>query len=258
MKISILLCVAAWLVVGCGGGGDNNTSGGSAETTNTSTGTPTECGIAVGSRMLTGVVTSVHDGDTITINSAQAGSVSVRLDSIDAPELGQLYGTESRNALVTAVLGKSVKVAYSKTDLYNRTVGAVFAEGCHYVNLDLVATGKAWYYKAYQCEISATARAMFSSAQAIASQSRIGLWAQASPEAPWYYRNGKEPTLPTCTSDSAIWIADAALSSTVTTVPVNTTAPVSSTGGSKPICYVGPRGGTYTITASGIKNYGGC
>jgi len=23
-------------------------------------------------------------------------------------------------------------------------------------------------------------------------------------------------------------------------------------------CYVGPRGGTYTITASGRKNYGGC
>lgn len=25
-----------------------------------------------------------------------------------------------------------------------------------------------------------------------------------------------------------------------------------------PTCHVGPRGGTYTITASGRKNYGGC
>jgi hypothetical protein len=25
-----------------------------------------------------------------------------------------------------------------------------------------------------------------------------------------------------------------------------------------PTCYVGPRGGTYTITSSGRKNYGGC
>ncbi|PLP96809.1 YHYH domain-containing protein [Cupriavidus pauculus] len=25
-----------------------------------------------------------------------------------------------------------------------------------------------------------------------------------------------------------------------------------------PTCYTGPRGGTYTITASGRKNYGGC
>ncbi|MBY4898292.1 YHYH domain-containing protein [Cupriavidus sp. AU9028] len=27
---------------------------------------------------------------------------------------------------------------------------------------------------------------------------------------------------------------------------------------SGPTCYTGPRGGTYTITASGRKNYGGC
>lgn len=26
----------------------------------------------------------------------------------------------------------------------------------------------------------------------------------------------------------------------------------------RPICHVGPRGGTYTITSSGRKNYGGC
>jgi hypothetical protein len=28
--------------------------------------------------------------------------------------------------------------------------------------------------------------------------------------------------------------------------------------GTRPACHVGPRGGTYTITASGRKNYGGC
>ncbi|QEZ44148.1 YHYH domain-containing protein [Cupriavidus oxalaticus] len=30
------------------------------------------------------------------------------------------------------------------------------------------------------------------------------------------------------------------------------------TTGSGQTCYTGPRGGTYTITASGRKNYGGC
>ncbi|WP_318036390.1 YHYH domain-containing protein [Cupriavidus pinatubonensis] len=28
--------------------------------------------------------------------------------------------------------------------------------------------------------------------------------------------------------------------------------------GAGPVCYTGPRGGMYTITASGRKNYGGC
>lgn len=33
-------------------------------------------------------------------------------------------------------------------------------------------------------------------------------------------------------------------------------APVRDAG--QPMCHVGPRGGTYTITRSGRKNYGGC
>lgn len=33
-------------------------------------------------------------------------------------------------------------------------------------------------------------------------------------------------------------------------------APPPSSGG--PTCYIGPRGGTYTITRSGKKNYSGC
>ncbi len=35
-------------------------------------------------------------------------------------------------------------------------------------------------------------------------------------------------------------------------------APVASAKGGGPTCYVGPRGGTYTITKSGRKNYTGC
>ena len=38
---------------------------------------------------------------------------------------------------------------------------------------------------------------------------------------------------------------------------VNRTLPVA-TAGMRPQCFTGPRGGTYTITASGRKNYSGC
>lgn len=36
------------------------------------------------------------------------------------------------------------------------------------------------------------------------------------------------------------------------------TAPAPKTTSSGAVCYTGPRGGTYTITASGRKNYSGC
>ena len=38
--------------------------------------------------------------------------------------------------------------------------------------------------------------------------------------------------------------------------PINRTDPSNNLSSST--CYVGPRGGTYTITASGRKNYSGC
>jgi hypothetical protein len=50
-------------------------------------------------------------------------------------------------------------------------------------------------------------------------------------------------------------VAAAAAPSTVPATPAQPVAPSKSSG---PTCYVGPRGGTYTITKSGRKNYAGC
>lgn len=119
------------------------------------------CGYDVGKNVLTGSVSAVHDGDTITVTSA-GQQYKIRLDSIDAPELKQPYGIASRDALINAVLGKPVKVAYTKIDKYGRYIGAVFTDSCEYVNLKQVSTGMAWFYRFYQCEISAAARSQAS------------------------------------------------------------------------------------------------
>ena len=277
------LCVSlAVLLGGCGGGGGDGGSGDAGTVAGTAavdassaSSSGAVCGYDVGPYLFSGVVSGVHDGDTITVDSPAAGSVKVRLDSIDAPELAQPFGPQAQNALTGAVLGRSVQVAYGKTDQYGRVVGAVFTNACLYVNLYMVASGEAWYYKAYQCEISAPTRSLFAQAQASASQAGFGLWSQSSPEAPWFYRNGTEPATPTCSSTAASWAGSLALSSSTATVlpgSTLTSTPISVSAGSTaggtagsgsstpstPTCYVGPRGGTYTITASGNKNYGGC
>ena len=218
------------------------------------------CGVDVGAKLLEGLVTAVHDGDTITLGGA--GTVyKIRLDSIDAPELAQPFGNASQTALAAAVLGKPVKVAYTKTDQYDRIVGAVFTDSCQYVNLNQVAAGMAWFYKAYQCEISAAARQQFSQAQGSAAGADLGLWAQTDPEAPWFYRNGSEPVTPVCTSDAALSSTSTALTAAGLTTPANSSAlvaVVTPTAASTVICHTGPRGGTYTLNANGSKNYGGC
>lgn len=220
-----LAIVAAAMLTACGGGGsgaDNNADSanpGSTYTTEISLATDapvnnldlapnagyltataaTQCGYPTPSKSLSGTVTSVHDGDTITVNGT-----SIRLESIDAPELAQSYGKQSRDNLASLVNGKVVTVYYAKLDKYGRTVGAVFTSDCVYANLRQVQTGSAWHYKEYQCEQTTAMRDMFAAAQLAAQEAGLGLWASPA-TAPWVYRNGVDPTPPTCSSTQQNW-----------------------------------------------------
>lgn len=269
-KIYVGLTALSIVLVGCGGGGESAPPGTPATKTEVQMEVTTYCGYQVGAKALQGTVTRVHDGDTLTL-ATSTGSRNIRLDGIDAPELAQPFGPESQSRLSASLLGKSVTVAYAKTDQYDRIVGAVFSN-CEYVNVDQVASGMAWFYKAYQCELSAAVRARFAEAQDAAVSARLGLWVQSIPEAPWFYRNGQEPVTPSCASDLPYWsdssgtislggtTTPSTSSSNTSGVPPSNTgaATTTSTSSSNNICYVGPRGGTYTLTANGNKNYSGC
>jgi endonuclease YncB( thermonuclease family) len=171
----LLLCLSA-----CGGGGSSVPADGA-----------TYCGVVTGKNRITGMVSTVHDGDTISI----AGQ-SIRLDSIDAPELDQAYGHASRDHLAALVLNQFVTVTYTKTDLYDRVLGTVFKSDCAQVNLNQVKAGAAWYYEAYKCEIDFQQRNDYAAAQAAARSAGLGLWA-APAVAPWIYRNGVDAKVPT-------------------------------------------------------------
>lgn len=168
----------------------------------------TSCGYPMPGKVISGVVSSVHDGDTITVDATK-----VRLEAIDAPELAQTYGAQAKTSLSNLVLGRQVTVHYAKIDKYGRTVGSVFTSTCLYVNLEQVRTGSAWHYKQYQCEQPASTRAAFAAAQADAEDKDRGLWAfVATP--PWVYRNGTNPTPPTCSTSDPVWASAPTLTPT--------------------------------------------
>lgn len=52
--------------------------------------------------------------------------------------------------------------------------------------------GLAWHYKKYQHEQPADERARYSVAEDVARTKRVGLWQEASPEAPGEYRHRKK------------------------------------------------------------------
>ncbi|PUE31720.1 hypothetical protein B9Z52_09505 [Limnohabitans sp. Jir72] len=177
----ILLILWCFFLTACGGGDGVFPESGSGAT---------YCGVVTGTQRIAGKVTSVHDGDTITVNSQ-----SIRLNSIDAPELAQAYGSQSRDHLSGLVLGQQVTVTYDQKDLYDRVLGTVFKPDCSNVNLSQVASGAAWYYEAYKCEIDIHQRKAFAAAQASAKAAAQGLWAAAA-VAPWVFRNGVDAKVP--------------------------------------------------------------
>ena len=97
-----------------------------------------------------GTVLDVHDGDTMTV--APMGAVrtplKIRLYGIDAPELEQKGGPQSRDHLLSLVRpGQDVEVIKMSTDKYGRTVALVATD--RVLNADMLEAGQAWAYPAF-------------------------------------------------------------------------------------------------------------
>jgi len=184
--LCLALCLLlSGLLLGCGG---------SASTSDNASRT---CGASTGSTLLSGTVTAVHDGDTLTLSTGNA-TEHIRLQGMDAPELAQAFGDAARQALIQQVLHHPVRVAYTQRDRYDRLLGQVFTSDCTDVNQQMLNQGMAWFYTAYACELESPRRSRYESAETQARAQGLGLWHQAQPLAPWVFRNGEDPPAPHC------------------------------------------------------------
>jgi endonuclease YncB( thermonuclease family) len=134
-----------------------------------------------------GIVTRVKDGDSILVHRPDMKRTSeVRLAGIDAPELAQPWGIQSRTALRRMVQGRPVRVELTDRDRYGRLVARVW-QGRAYVNAAMTAGGHAWAYDRYLKDRDIRA------GQARARRGRLGLWAlppdQRLPPATWRDRH---------------------------------------------------------------------
>ena len=133
--------------------------------------------------MLEGRVVGVHDGDTVTLLRAGDRQLKVRLAQIDAPELDQAFGQQSKQSLSEMVFNKTIKVEKETIDKYGRTVGTLFVNDLD-ANKEQIKRGMAWVYRKYLHDQSLL------SLEEAARQAKAGLWADANPMAPWDYRHG--------------------------------------------------------------------
>lgn len=133
-------------------------------------------------------VIAVKDGDTILAKDTDGKQWTVRLSGIDAPELAQAFGADSRNSLSDLVNQRKITVSTTKTDKYGRTVGSVRI-GDQDINLEQVRRGLAWHYTAYQAEQSKADQAAYANAERQARAAKAGLWSAPSPTPPWAFRH---------------------------------------------------------------------
>ncbi|MEN9761110.1 MAG: hypothetical protein RI906_936 [Pseudomonadota bacterium] len=139
---------------------------------------------------LTGKVTSVADGDTLTLTVNAGQRFTIRLAGIDAPEKAQPFGTAAAKHLSARVLNRIADVEFHKQDRYGRLVGKVVVDGVD-VNLEQVRAGLAWHYKDYQSEQTVADRRLYAAEEQTAKAAGRGLWGEPEPIPPWKWRKAR-------------------------------------------------------------------
>jgi endonuclease YncB( thermonuclease family) len=144
----------------------------------------------VGAETLQGHVVGVHDGDSITLLDAEKRQHKVRLDGIDAPELGQPFGAAAKRNLSGLAFDREAIATCSKTDRYRRQVCMVTVDGAD-VGRAQLRDGFAWFFRRYAAELPPDRRTDYEGAEADASSARRGLWSTDAPVPPWEWRAAK-------------------------------------------------------------------
>ncbi len=123
----------------------------------------------------------VIDGDTLLAES-RGTEIKIRLSEIDAPEMNQPYGTNSKKCLSELIReSSSLKFKSDGQDNYGRSLGWLVTDGKN-LNYEMIKQGCAWVYDRYV--INKT----IYSFQNGARLKNIGLWNQNNPVAPWIWR----------------------------------------------------------------------
>lgn len=136
---------------------------------------------------LTGRVEKIHDGDTVILRTTDRQRYKIRLEGIDAPELDQAFGQESKKHLsqLLDINSTHIKVVYERRDDYGRILGTLYgsprvSKVPVNINGAMVTDGYAWVIRKYGKE--------YIQMQEYARAQRLGLWKQPSPVPPWDWR----------------------------------------------------------------------
>jgi endonuclease YncB( thermonuclease family) len=138
-------------------------------------------------------VVNVTDGDTLVISNTANQHLRLRIQGIDAPEVGQSFGSDAQSYLAKLLTGKTVSVEFDprgKPDDAGRVIAKVYLDGLD-IGLEQIKAGLAWFCKDYKKEQTESDRYSYAEAEKEARLAKRGLWKDASPQSPWDYRQAQ-------------------------------------------------------------------
>jgi endonuclease YncB( thermonuclease family) len=127
-------------------------------------------------------VVRIIDGDGLIIIGSDEIELNIRLAGIDAPEINQPFGIESKESLETLIGNRLITMDDPKKGKYGRYIANVFVEEV-WINREMVATGYAWYDKINSSDYSL---------QLVEKEARgkaLGIWRTVNPIPPWEWRS---------------------------------------------------------------------
>ena len=138
-------------------------------------------------------IAGVSDGDTVTLETGE----KIRFCGIDAPEISQPRGSESKAALqklVDSTKGEAFLVQTDR-DRYGRIVGELFISANDpkqpereiHLNSEQIRTGNAYFYAQYS---KCPNREVLEKAESIAQKAKVGVYSGVY-EKPWDYRKAQ-------------------------------------------------------------------
>lgn len=119
-------------------------------------------------------VIAVGDGDTVdAIPVGEQRAIRLRLEGIDAPERGEPFSQEARNAARLLLFGQTVRVEGRDVDRYGRLVARIRVAGKD-VSSEFVRAGLACRYREYSSD------PVLAKAEADARAAGRGFWARGA------------------------------------------------------------------------------
>lgn len=154
----------------------------------------------------TAKVVGIYDGDTIKVisevncnntykknkkfkckNEKKITQYKIRLFGIDAPEMGQAFGKQSKKMLSDLIFNKTILIEPTGIDIYKRLIANIYLNNV-WINSKMIELGRAWAYRQYLNDdflvnIEKAARAK-----------KIGIWSLDKQEQipPWSWRKNNK------------------------------------------------------------------